>query len=289
MLGVVWFVDGLLQYQPFMFSPGFAKSLAATAQGNPHVIAAPITWAAGIVAAHSVATNAVFATIQVLLGVGIAWRPTLRLALAGSIVWSVAVWWFGEGLGSVLTGSAHPLTGAPGAVILYALLAVLLWPVRRPEQSGSGWSFVAARPVGPQVARVLWLVLWGSLAYFAVQPGYRTPQGLRDLFASTAQGQPGWLASIGHDAASLVAGRGGTVSIIIAVVLGVIALGVFAPAPAVRVVLVVALVAAAVIWVVGEAFGGVFTGQGTDPDTGPLLALLAAAYWPLTTSKSVSG
>jgi hypothetical protein len=71
------------------------------------------------------------------------------------------------------------------------------------------------------------------------------------------------------------------VSIIIALVLAVIALGVFAPAPIVRGVLVVAVVAAAVIWVVGEAFGGVFTGQGTDPNTGPLLALLAAAYWPL--------
>ncbi|MBV9013669.1 MAG: hypothetical protein JO272_16795 [Pseudonocardiales bacterium] len=280
-LGALWVVDGLLQYQPFMFTPGFARSLVATAQGNPHAIAASITWAAGIVAAHPVATNAAFATIQVLLGVGIAWRPTLKVALAGSIVWSVAVWWFGEGLGSVLTGSANPLSGAPGAVILYALLAVLLWPTHRPEQSDPAWSFVAARPVGPQVARLLWLVLWGALAYFAVQPGYRTPQGLHDMLSGTAQGQPRWLASIGQHAAGLVAGRGGTVSIIIAVVLGVIALGVFVPVPIVRVVLVVAVVAAAVIWVVGEAFGGVFTGQGTDPNTGPLLALLAAAYWPL--------
>jgi hypothetical protein len=281
-LGALWVLDGLLQYQPFMFTQGFARqALAATAQGNPQVIAAPIGWAAGIVAAHPVATNAAFATIQVLLGVGIAWRPTLRVALAGSIVWSVAVWWFGEGLGSVLTGSANPLSGAPGAVILYALLAVLLWPTHGDEQSRPGWSFVAARPVGPQLARMLWLVLWGALAYFAVQPGYRSPQGLHDMISGTADGQPRWLAGIGHDAAGLLAGRGGTVSLIITIVLGVIALGVFAPAPAVRVVLVVAVVVAAVIWVVGEAFGGVFTGQGTDPNSGPLLALLAAAYWPL--------
>ena len=26
--------------------------------------------------------------------------------------------------------------------------------------------------------------------------------------------------------------------------------------------------------------GGIFTGQGTDPNTGPLLALLALAFWP---------
>ena len=38
---------------------------------------------------------------------------------------------------------------------------------------------------------------------------------------------------------------------------------------------------AAIIWVVGEALGTVFTGGGTDPNSGPLLALLALAYWPV--------
>ena len=55
----------------------------------------------------------------------------MRLALAASIAWSIGVWWFGEGFGGVLSGAASPLNGAPGAVILYALLAVLLWPADR--------------------------------------------------------------------------------------------------------------------------------------------------------------
>jgi hypothetical protein len=33
--------------------------------------------------------------------------------------------------------------------------------------------------------------------------------------------------------------------------------------------------------VVGENFGGMFTGSGTDPNSGPLLALLAVTYWPV--------
>ena len=41
-----------------------------------------------------------------------------------------------------------------------------------------------------------------------------------------------------------------------------------------------AVVVAAAIWVFGEAFGGILTGGGTDPNSGPLLALLALAYWP---------
>ena len=38
---------------------------------------------------------------------------------------------------------------------------------------------------------------------------------------------------------------------------------------------------ATAIWVLTENLGGILTGTGTDPNTGPLLILLAAAYWPL--------
>ena len=89
--------------------------------------------------------NTIFATIQLLLGLGIAFRPTVRVALAASVAWSLGVWWFGEGLGGVLSGGASPLNGAPGAVILYALLAVLLWPAdrgagRRPSPRRGRWA-----------------------------------------------------------------------------------------------------------------------------------------------------
>ena len=36
------------------------------------------------------------------------------------------------------------------------------------------------------------------------------------------------------------------------------------------------------IWVVGQAFGAILAGGATDPNSGPLLALLALAYWPAT-------
>ena len=40
-----------------------------------------------------------------------------------------------------------------------------------------------------------------------------------------------------------------------------------------------ALVVAALLWL-AQGMGGIFTGSGTDPNTGPLLALLALAFWP---------
>ena len=279
-LGAIWLLDAVLQYQGFMFTKAFGQMLAGTADGNPAVIADPITWAARIVVDHPGPANAAFATIQLLLGLGIIWRPTIRAALAASVVWSVGVWWFGEGLGGVLTGDANPVNGGPGAAIIYALLAVLLWPAdsRDPDRQVP---FEAARLVGARPARLLWLVLWGSLAWFAVGPAAsRDAQGLHDMISGMADGEPGWLAAIDNGAASLLARHGLTAAIVLAVLLAVVAVGIYAPPPAARAALVLAVVIAAAIWVVGEDLGEIFTGSSTDPNSGPLLALLAVAYWP---------
>jgi len=275
-LAGIWLLDALLQYQAFMFSKGFSHMLAGTASGNPGTVASPITWNATLIEHHLVLLNAIFATIQLLIGIGIAWRPTVRVALAASIAWSLGVWWFGEGLGMVLTGDASPVNGAPGAVILYALLAVLLWPADR----GPAAPFTAARAVGAPVARTLWLVLWLSLAYFALLPGNRAPQALHDMIAGMTDGEPGWLAALDRGAASLVAHQGLAASIVLAIALVIVAVGVYLPAPYAKGALVLAIVIAAVIWGFGEAFGTIFTGGGTDPNSGPLLALLALTYWP---------
>ena len=145
-LAAIWLLDGVLQYQSSMYTKAFGQMLAGSAAGNPSVIARPISWDATLVEHHLVLLNTLFATIQLLLGLGIAFRPTVRLALAASVAWSLAVWWLGEGLGGVLNGTPDPVNGAPGAVILYALLAVLLWPADRP-----GWAGPAGkRPSSPR-------------------------------------------------------------------------------------------------------------------------------------------
>jgi len=280
-LAGIWLLDGVLQYQSFMFTKAFGQMLGATAAGNPRVIASPISWDARLVEHHAVLLNAIFATIQLLLGLGIAWRPAVRLALGASVAWALAVWWFGEGLGGVLNGTASPVNGAPGGVILYALAAVLLWPSGR---VGAAAPFVAARAVGARVARALWLVLWLSLAYFALLPANRAPQALNGMVAGMEDGEPGWLAVLMRGAASLVAHQGLAASIVLAVALALVAVGVYLPVPAARGALILAIVAAAVIWVFGQALGGILAGGATDPNSGPLLILLALAYWPARTA-----
>jgi hypothetical protein len=276
-LAATWLLDGMLQYQSFMYTKAFGQMIGGSAAGNPGVIARPISWNAALVEHHLVLLNTVFATIQLLLGLGIAYRPTVRVALAASMVWSLGVWWFGEGLGGVLSGGANPVSGAPGAVIIYALLAVLLWPTDGP---GAAVPFVAARAIGAPAARLLWLVLWGSLAYFALTPANRAPQALHDIIAGMTGGEPGWVAGLERHAAAVLVHQGLTASIVLAVALIVVALGVFLPPPLGRGALILALVVAAFIWVFGEAFGQILTGDGTDPNSAPLLALLALAYWP---------
>jgi len=274
-LAAIWLLDAVLQFQSFMFTPAFARMLAESADGNPALIADPITWSARIIEQHVVVANSVFATLQLLLALGIALRPTARIALGASIAWSLAVWWLGEGLGSVLAGNASPVSGAPGAVIIYALLAILLWPVRTDRPA----PFAAGRSVGAPAARALWVVLWGSLALLLLQPAVRSPGGLSSMISESADGQPGWLAAVDRQAGSLLDHHGLAASIVLAITLAIIAAGIFLPPPAVRAAVVLAVIVAMAIWV-AEGLGGIFTGSSTDPDSGPLLALLAVAYWP---------
>ncbi len=117
-LAAIWLLDAVLQYQPYIFTRAFARMLAGSADRNPAVVAAPITWSAHLIEQHVVAANSVFATVQLLLALGIALRPTVKIALAASVAWSLTVWWLGEGLGSVLAGNASPVSGAPGAVLI---------------------------------------------------------------------------------------------------------------------------------------------------------------------------
>lgn len=212
-LAASWLLDGILQYQPFMFSRSFPMMLTGTAQGNPRPVAGPITWSAGIIAHHLMLANAVFATIQVALGIAIAYRRTTKAALAASVVWAACVWWLGEGFSGLLTSSgAGPFSGAPGAVILYALLAVVSWPVRL------------------QVARVLWIILWMGEEVCALLPASRSPDGISNDFASAAslRGLPGagWIDT---RLASALAGHGLAASIIVAIACGAIALSVNLP------------------------------------------------------------
>jgi hypothetical protein len=279
-LGAVWLVDAVLQFQPFMFGPFFVtQGIEPASNGNPAVVAGPATWASHLMLRHIAIYNATFATIQLLLAAGILWRRTLRPALAASIAWALFVWWFGESLGGILIGGS-PLTGVPGAVVLYALTAVLLWPTAR-TPAGQQMSPATSGPLGARGANLLWFVLWASFSYYLLLAGNRSPGAISGIFSVT-DGQPDWIASIMNAMSSLAGQRGLEISVVLAVMCAVVAVSVFAP----RIImpaLILAMALGLLFWI-AEGLGGIFTGQGTDPNTGPLLILLAACFWPFSRS-----
>ncbi len=285
-LATVWLLDAVLQLQPFMFTRGangFSGMLNGVAQGNPAWIAHTIRWNASDVYHHPILADTVFAGIQFLIALGIVWRRTCRPALVLSIVWSLGVWWFGEGLGGVFAGLGTPLAGGPGGVLFYALLAVLLWP-----NHGSDRPFVAARTVGVKAARAIWVVMWVLLAVLAVTGSGRSPGALGDLVAGMEQGQPGWLAHIDRSTASLFLHDGSTVAVLLAVLCLAIAAGVFWSPVVAQVTVAAAVAVFALIWVAVQNFGGILAGGATDPNAAPLVVLIALTYWPLIDGPTTS-
>ena len=285
LLATVWLLDAFLQLQPFMFTPGsngFSGMLNNVAAGNPGWIEHSITWNASNVNHHPVLTNSAFALVQFLIAFGIVWKRSLKPALILSIVWSLGVWWFGEGLGNVVHGGATPFGGGPGAVLFYAVLAVLLWP-----SEGSDRPFLAARTVGVNAAKAIWAVVWGILAVLAVVGSGRSPQALHDLVAAYS-GQPGWLARIDRATASMFLRHGTTGAILLAVVCVVVAVGVYLPPQFTRFTMVLGIVTFVFIWVATENFGGILAGGATNPNSGPLVIILALLYWPLTMPRDTA-
>ncbi|MHB1784079.1 MAG: hypothetical protein ACYCTE_15590 [Acidimicrobiales bacterium] len=276
LLGVVWIADGVLQLQPFMFGSGFVTGmLLPAAQGNPTPVASSIMAMSHFLEPHIAVWNALFAATQLAIGLGLLVRRTVRPALLASFAWSIAVWWFAEGLGGLLTGTASPLTGAPGAVLLYVLVGLLAWPEREHP-----YDLRAARggPLGELGGRVVWALLWVGSAALLLQPVNLASGALRSALETAKAGQPWWYARLLSGTASVLGSHGTVLTIVLAVeMLGVgvgVALGWQATS-----LLGVATFLALVIWVFPEGLGGILTGQGTDPNTGPLLALAGLAWY----------
>src|ERR1700733_1929069 len=133
-LGGLWLLDGALQFQPYMFSKGFFAGILGMANmGLPRPLSNADFHVASLLVAHPVAWNVVFASLQVALGVGLLWPRSARVARLVSIPWALGVWVIGEGVGGLFMGGTSLVTGVPGAALLYAVAALILWPRQDPE------------------------------------------------------------------------------------------------------------------------------------------------------------
>ncbi len=278
-LGLLWLLDAGLQLQPYMFtrgSDGFLGPISENTMGAPNPATDLVRQALTVFVAHQVAVDWTIVAVQVALGLGLVWRRSVRWALAGTVVWSAGVWVVGEGYGQLLFPQASMLTGAPGAALVYAVLAVVLWPRREPDPHEP---IAAGGLGGDRLARGAWVALWCGTALLELEYGNHAPDAIGAQLHQVAVGQPGLLAALETGASHLVAGRGEVVAAALAVVQFLVGWWALR-GRTLRLSLAAGIVLSVTFWVVGQGLGDVLTGQGTDPNLGPPMVLLAVALWP---------
>lgn len=275
-LGLIWLIDGALQLQPFMFTRAFVtQTIAPNEIGQPGFVAGPVRLAAHLIEPHVVLFNLLAATIQVLIGLGLIYRPTVKAALLTSFGWALGVWWIGEGLGGLFTGTASPLTGAPGAALLYVLAGLIAWPQARRQTRRTS----AGGLLGERGACTVWVLLWLGSATLWLLPANRADMAIHDAIENAPSGAR-WLSSIHSTVAAPTAGHGIAIAIGAASLSAAVGLAVLLARYA-RPVLALSTAIALVYLVIGQGLGGILTGSGTDPGTGPLIILLAITIYPL--------
>jgi hypothetical protein len=264
-LGVLWLLDGALQAQPFMYTGGFATQvIAPVGQGQPGFVSGPVNFASAIIAAHPFAVNLVFVAIQLLLGIGLLVRRTARVSLVASIGWALGVWYLGEGVAGLASGHASLLSGAPGSALLFAILAAAAWPSGDSDRAPARWLIAA------------WTLLWVGAAIFQLLPGQNSGDAVAGVLTAGAAQAPHWLAQLDTSVANWASQHG------LLAVFGLAAIelfvGVAALPRATRTwALSAGLVLSIAIWVIGQDLGQLYSGQATDPNSAPLIVLMAAA------------
>lgn len=279
-LAGLWLLDGLLQLQPFMFTRGFANDiLTPAAAGQPGWVAGPIHLSVSVVRAHPALANASFATIQLLIAIALLVPRLATAACAASFTWALGVWWLGEGFGGLASGHASIITGYPGAAAMYALLSAAARPPRRPDPETGP----AGEDPLPYWIAIGWAVFWIGGAVVQLLPGQDKATDLANEISRTTS-TPSWLnpsraASLHFLATTRLAVP---VAAVFALVIGLSAFG----APSIRRTgATLGATVAIVSWALAQGFGTLTSGQATDPNTGPLLLLLAAAIGTTPTRR----
>jgi hypothetical protein len=279
-LGCLWLLDGALQLQHQMFTSAFATQVLAPATvGQPRFITGIMHFFIHIILLHPAIWDAFFAVVQLGIGLLLIWKRTVRLGLLFSILWGLAVWYVGEGMGGILSAQMGLLMGAPGAALLYAILSLAVIPPDEEEVARKEHRFPAAW------LAFVWVVLWVGGAVYQLLPGQNSTAGLASMIADNANGAPGWLATLDMHVANVIngfataspQGNGYWFILLLAILQLTIGFGVLAQKSTRDFVLQIGIGLSLIFWVIGQGLGGYWTGLATDPSTAPLIVLLGLA------------
>jgi hypothetical protein len=279
-LGLVWLLDGLLQFKSFMYTHGIVTEVFAPAAAKQwSIVGGPMKTFDSFYGRDLTLWNTLAGEIQAAIGLAlIVGKKTVKPALLVSFGWALIVWWFGEGFGGLTSNTLpSPLMGAPGGVILYAIIGLLVWPTS--EEAGS--SPADPGPLGDRGGRYAWSALWLLAAGLWLVNVNRAKGATHEMIKAMAEVSPHWLGSFQRGVAGHTQGQGATIAVVLAIVSVAVAVGVWTPLrwPALALGILVSLA----YWVLGQDIGGpLWAESATDVNAGPLFVLLAVALFPIT-------
>lgn len=277
-----------------MFTSNFATQvITPAAQGQPRIVSGVMHFLVHIFLLHPAVCNSLIAIIQLGLGALILWKRTVKLGLILSAGWGVFVWYGGEGLGGLLSTHTLLLMGAPGAALLYVILALGVMPLKDHKEAQQPALWLA----------IVWAVLWIGGAVYQLLPPQNSISGLSSMVFGNTSGAPGWLATLDAHVASIINGFGTSTTsmanvhmtasqmaqmsiqpgsgywfiLLLALVQLCIGLAIFMPSTVRKLAIALGIFVSVVFWVVGQRLGGYYTGLATDPNAAPLFILLGVA------------
>lgn len=278
-LGLIWLLAGLLQFQSFMYTHGIITEVfAPAAEHQWSIVGGPMKTIDNFYGHDLTLWNTLAAEIQCAIGLGlILSKKTVKPALIASFGWALTVWWFGEGFGGLTsTILPSPLMGAPGGVILYAIVGLLVYPTDKQE----GRSPAACGPLGDRGGLYFWSGLWAVSAGLWLVNVNRGRNATYEMIKAMSEASPHWLAKFQTSVGSHTQGHGTTIAIVLAIISLAVAIGIWTRLrwPA----LIVGIVVSLAYWVFGQSLGGPFwIGNATDVNAAPLFVLLAVALFPV--------
>ncbi len=127
-LGILWIVDGVLQFQPEMPYGFLSVVILPAIQAIPFMNVEQFlmigynTWLL-----HPFQFDALSGALQIFIGSAFLLNNSqkcLKIISIISIMWSVIIWIFGEGFGGIPKAGVSILTGFPGSALIYVFLAM---------------------------------------------------------------------------------------------------------------------------------------------------------------------
>jgi hypothetical protein len=281
-LGVLWLIDGLLQLQPAMFTMNMVqKVMNPTAVGQPAPIAASLNWIIAVTTHNLIAINLLIVVVQIILGILLIGGWWVRGTVIASVIWALIVWYGGEGMSMLLTGQASILTGAPGAVLLYPLLGLVIYPRRTandPMGDGSEEGILSR-------LHLRWVLagFWIFMALLQLQPFWWQSGQISGTISGMAGqgGLDGILLDPTFNAlAKITANAEIVLNVILIIVFLAVGIGLaLMKQDRVRPWLIASLIVSVLLWWGAEGFGMILTGMATDFNSGLLLVVMTLGCW----------